>query len=79
MSDFEFITDEDLDVATRSAWPFKSMDVGQIIAFDKDKDPEKAAIAQRYCHVYGKKSNKRFSTTSIKKDGRNLVAIKRTK
>lgn len=56
----------------RVSWPFRTMDVGDVIGIDA----EHAVKAQTYVHVYARQSGKKFSTYT-QSDG--VLVVERTK
>lgn len=47
----------------RIDWPFKKMEVGQVI---KIQDPKLVDKGQTYVHIFGKQSNQKFKTRKIR-------------
>jgi len=51
--------DDELIFANRIDWPFKSMELNEIVKFE---DPDIMRKAPPYAHIYAQKSGRRFKT-----------------
>lgn len=60
---------ENFEIIERKEWPFKDMAIGDCIVV-KGNDGKKAQI---YCHVYGRQSDKKFKTRSVKGTGMAII------
>lgn len=58
---------EDFDFEPSKSWPFKKMDVGDVVVVE--------VRAQTYVHVYGRQSGKKFATRTNKQTG--MLHVKR--
>ena len=60
---------ENFEIIGRNEWPFKDMAIGDCIIVKGDVGIK----AQIYCHVYGRQSNKKFKTKSVKGMGLAII------
>lgn len=50
-------------------WPFKDMDVGDMVEFDAREDADKIGNARVYAHVYASKTGRKFKTRKTDSGG----------
>ncbi len=62
-----------------TSWPFKGMELNDVVSYSLDDDELLARKAQRMCHTYGAMNSMKFSSKTMTKDDERFVVIMRVK